>query len=159
MLGSIPRILKRRLPRQDDVEQRRVAWDEATTRWIDFVRPVRLCRAPGMTRQEGGVLVMRLDTADIVSMLSGAELTGRKPFWLNFSEFTALLSDTDGLPPGTAERWAARIERLDPRRDVVLFMLSTPDAEGRSFSRIVALPDATTRPETTVAHPDAFVPA
>jgi hypothetical protein len=155
---AIQRILKGRRPVSDDVEQRRTAWNEATTRWIDFVRPVRLHRAgTGMAREQGGVLVIRLETADMLAMLSGGDLTAEVPLWLSFSEFTALLSETSGLPPETAERWAARIQRLDPRRDVVLFLVSRPDAKGRSFSRIIAIPGAIRGSQTAAGPPGSSI--
>jgi hypothetical protein len=131
-------ILVRLNPR-DDVERRRLAWSEASTRWINYVRPERMRRATGMAQGERGVLVLRFATADMDAMMSGRRLTGRTPVWLNYRDFAALLSKSDYLPLGTAQRWASQILRADPDQDVVLFFFSPPDVRGRSFSRLVTI--------------------
>src|SRR5437667_11538185 len=140
VLPSILRILGRLNPHYD-LEQRRRSWRETSTPWINVVQPGRMQRATGMARGERGVLVLRLDTADMDAMIAGSGLTGRTPPWLNYRDFTALLSRSDDLPLGTAQRWAAQIMRADPHQDVSLFFLRPPDDRGRSFSRFITIRD------------------
>ena len=154
MLPSILRIFGRLNPHYD-LEQRRRSWRETSTRWINVVQPGRMQRATGMARGERGVLVLRLDTADMDAMIAG-RLTGRTPLWLNYRDFTALLSRSDDLPLGTAQRWAAQIMRADPHQDVSLFFLSPPDDRGRSFSRFITIRGGR-RERVTPLRPSEFV--
>jgi len=125
--------------RLDDFEERRLAWIETSTRWINFVWSAPMHRATATAPVERGVLVLRLDTAEMLAMMAGTSLPARTPLWLSLGEFTVLVAQSDDLPAGTAERWAAQIQRLDPDSDVVLFLVSPPDASGRSFSRLIAI--------------------
>jgi hypothetical protein len=125
--------------RHDDFEERRLAWIETSTRWINFVWSAPMHRTTATAQVEHGVLVLRLDTAEMLSMMAGTSLPARTPLWLSLGKFTMLVSQSDDLPAGTAERWAAHIQRLDADNDVVLFLVSPPDDSGRSFSRLIAI--------------------
>jgi hypothetical protein len=61
------------------------------------------------------------------------------PTWIPIDSFIEIIrpQEPTGLGPETAERWRAAISILDPRRDLALFLHSTPDADDHWLSRFI----------------------
>ena len=87
-----------------------------------------------------GVLRVHVDTAEMRQHLKPPHALVRlDPAWHPADEFIAFVAGNDGVGAETARRWAEQLAAMNPSDDVALFIHSTPDSDGRWFSRFIFL--------------------
>jgi hypothetical protein len=121
--------------------QREAAWVAALTEWLRFLRPILTRHAQTMARGERGVVMIRIDTEEMRRHIAAKHAIFQlEPAWFSVEDFIAGLGDgRTGVSKEDGKRWAAQLMTMDPREDVAFFLLSTPDPEGRWFSRFTFL--------------------
>jgi len=123
-----------------DYRQREAVWMATCTEWLRVVRPALIDHAQRVAKGDRGVLQVNIDTPEMRSHLTQpTSLVRLQPAWFPADEFIAIVGGRDGVGAETARRWADALAVMDPSRDIALFLHSTPDAEGRWFSRYIFL--------------------
>ena len=117
-------------------------WAAQIARWLPVVFPALKAHAVGVGAGDRGVLVVEIASEEAARQLGGGTFA-TIPRWFPAAAFLDMVKGPDGVGPTTADRWAASLAVMDPARDVALFVVSTPDAEGRWFSRFVVTHDGT----------------
>ena len=110
--------------------------------WLRVVGPVLNGHAKRVANGDRGVLQVNIDTPEMQRHLTApTSIVQLVPTWIPAGEFSAIVGDRSGVGPETGRRWAEALRVMDPSRDVALFLHSTPDSEGRWFSRYIFLKD------------------
>jgi len=87
-----------------------------------------------------GVLQVNFDAVDMRAQLTRPEsFVKLVPSWLLAEDFIEMVQGREGVGVETARRWVEQLNSMDPREDVALFLHSTPDGDGRWFSRFIFL--------------------
>ncbi len=127
--------------------QREAVWMATSTVWLRVVRPALIDHAQRVAKGDRGVLQVNIDAPEMRSHLTRpTSLVRLEPAWFPADEFIAIVGGRDGVGAETARRWADTLVAMDPSRDVALFLHSTPDADGRWFSRYIFLKSGSSRP-------------
>jgi hypothetical protein len=83
---------------------------------------------------------VNIDTTEMLRHLEARHAFVRlEPAWLPCDEFVSIVGANAGVGAETARRWAGPLTSMDPSRDAALFLHSTPDSDGRWFSRFIFL--------------------
>lgn len=123
-----------------DYRRREAVWMATCSDWLRVVRSALIDHAQRIASGDRGVLRVNIDTSEMQSHLSRpTSLVRLEPVWLPAEEFIAIVGGRDGVGADTGRRWADRLAAMDPSQDVALFLHSTPDADGRWFSRYIFL--------------------
>jgi hypothetical protein len=126
-----------------EYRQREAVWMMTRSNWLRVVRPALLGHATRVANGDRGVLQINVDTPEMERHLTAPPSIVRLvPIWLPAEEFVAVVGDRSGVGAETGRRWAEELRVMDPSRDVALFLHSTPDPEGRWFSRFIFLKNA-----------------
>ena len=120
--------------------RRETIWMVTSSEWLRVVRPTLIDHAQRVANGDRGVLQINIDTDEMRSHLTRPTSPVRlEPTWFPAEEFISIVGGREGVGVETARRWADVLAAMDPSRDVALFLHSTPDAEGRWFSRYIFL--------------------
>lgn len=116
-------------------------WRDLCDAWLEHAFPMLAEHARGKDSGDRGVLVLLdLSSGRLRSMLSG--LPERlEPKRFSADEFIRLVNAPSGVSAATAARWDSMLKVLDGKRDVALFLASTPDEHGHWFSRFIVSHD------------------
>jgi hypothetical protein len=121
-----------------DYRRREAEWMAVSTKWLSVVRPALAQHCVKLGNGDRGVLRVNIDTAEMLRHLEPPHAFVRlEPAWLPFYEFVSIVGGNNGVGAETARRWAGQLASMNPSRDVVLFLHSTPDTDGRWFSRFI----------------------
>jgi hypothetical protein len=121
-----------------EYRQREAVWMMTCSDWLRVVRPALIDHAKRVANGDRGVLRVNIDTTEMKRHLTAPTSVVRiVPVWLAADEFSAIVGERSGVGPETSRRWAEGLTAMDPSRDVALFLHSTPDSEGRWFSRYI----------------------
>lgn len=124
--------------------EREAEWIAACTKWLRVVGRRLVEHAIDVAKGDRGVLNVNIDTPEMVRHVGQSRSFVRlDPIWLPSDEFIKIVKDRQGVGPETAQRWARELGTMDASRDVALFIHSTPDDDGRWFSRYVFLKEGT----------------
>lgn len=125
-----------------EYRQREAVWMMTCSDWLRVVRPALIGHAKRVANGDRGVLQVNIDTPEMQRHLTApTSIVQLVPVWLPAEEFVAIVGDRSGVGPENSRRWAEVLTVMDPSRDVALFLHSTPDSEGRWFSRFIFLKD------------------
>jgi hypothetical protein len=123
-----------------DYRHREAVWMATCTEWLRVVRPALVSHAQQVAAGDRGVLNVNIDVDDMRAQLSArTALVRLEPIWLPADEFIAIVGAREGVGADTGRRWADQLAVMDAAQDVALFVHSTPDADGRWFSRYIFL--------------------
>lgn len=116
--------------------RREAVWMATSTEWLRRVRLALVNHAQRVGAGDHGVLQVNIDEPEMRRhLMEPTSVVRLEPTWLPADEFIAIVGGRDGVGAETARRWADALATMDPFRDVALFLHSTPDADGRWFSR------------------------
>jgi hypothetical protein len=122
-----------------EYEGRRSAWNETSTAWLNLMMPTLHAHAARVANGVLGVLGVNVETDDMQVMLTGAPvLNTMTPRWHPVAHFVAIVEPAFG--PATARRWARMVTRMNPTRDLALFVHNEPDMLGRWYARFLIVP-------------------
>lgn len=125
-----------------EYRQREAVWMMTCSEWLRVVRPVLIGHAKRVANGDRGVLQVNIDTPEMQRHLTApTTIVQLVPTWFPAEEFSAIVGDRSGVGSETGRRWAEALTAMDPSRDVALFLHSSPDSEGRWFSRYIFLKD------------------
>jgi hypothetical protein len=123
-----------------DYREREAVWMATCTDWLRVVRPALIEHTQRIASGDRGVLRVNIDSPEMRNHLTDpGTLVRLDTAWLPAEEFIAMVNARDGVGAETGRRWADALRAMDPARDVALFLHSTPDADGRWFSRYIFL--------------------
>lgn len=123
-----------------DYRQRESEWMATCTKWLNVVRPVLIEHGLRMANGDRGVLRVNIDTTQMEEHLRPPKAFVRlNPAWLPSDEFISIVGGHTGVGLEAARRWTDQLAVMDAARDVSLFLHSTPDTDGRWFSRFIFL--------------------
>jgi hypothetical protein len=115
------------------------------TRWLNVVRPALVRHCVKLGSGDRGVLRINVDTSEMRQHLKPPHALVRlDPAWHPADEFISFVAGNDGVGAETARRWAEQLAGMNASHDVALFIHSTPDRDGRWFSRFIFLQDGGT---------------
>jgi len=118
---------------------RRAEWNETSTGWLNLMIPALHAHAVRVANGDVGVLDVNVETDEMQGVLSGGMAVDKTtPRWQPLANFVAMIEPA--LGPETARRWARVIAKMNPTRDLALFLHNEPDARGRWYSRFVIVP-------------------
>lgn len=123
-----------------DYRHREAVWMATCTEWLRVVRPALVSHAKQVAAGDRGVLTVNVDVEQMRAQLSAPKvIVTIVPTWLPADEFVNIMGARAGVGADTARRWAAQLSVMDASQDVALFIHSTPDSDGRWFSRHIFL--------------------
>jgi hypothetical protein len=122
-----------------EYEGRRAEWNETSTGWLNLMIPALQAHAVRVANGDVGVLDVHVETDEMQGVLSGGMAVDKTTQrWHPMADFVAMIEPALGLE--TARRWARVIAKINPARDLALFLHNEPDAQGRWYSRFVIVP-------------------
>ena len=81
------------MPADDtDDDTRRATWNETSGRWLDVVKPALIEHAKRVGQGEQGILIIKIDTDEMVRHLSGPSRVALEPTWFSVSDGTLVVA-------------------------------------------------------------------